>query len=281
MATQMESNQFVSQGLQAPAPGVRVDDGANPLSAARSSFPAADLCLAGLRSVPEIPRAQSVSSILAGNPRGTAAFGDCRAFAADPAGRNSLGERRVRPALNWARDDARHAARTGAQVTRLLRGCGASTRRQPSRSARQPRRGPHTIIRSVSCRPAAVGGAAPRSSACAVVSAIKANVTRVVQTHTARIMGVLPWRCCVVATYNCAPRLRQVPNHRFAPARPARGAGYVSTPTIAPIRQVASVPDTIDFSPSETTSSRRSGAMVASPAIMMPSEPKLAKPHMA
>ena len=54
-----------------------------------------------------------------------------------------------------------------------------------------------------------------------------------------------------------------------------------SAPTIAPIRQVASVPDTIDFSPSDTMSSRRSGAMVASPPIMMPSEPKLAKPHMA
>ena len=59
------------------------------------------------------------------------------------------------------------------------------------------------------------------------------------------------------------------------------GACYVSTPTMAPIRQVAIVPDTIDLRPSESTSSRRSGAMVPSPAIMMPSEPKLAKPHMA
>ena len=58
--------------------------------------------------------------------------------------------------------------------------------------------------------------------------------------------------------------------------------GYgVSTPTIAPIRQVASVPDTIDLMPNDTTSSLRSGAMVASPAIMIPSEAKLAKPHMA
>src|SRR5215510_4300168 len=55
----------------------------------------------------------------------------------------------------------------------------------------------------------------------------------------------------------------------------------VSTPTIAPITQVAIVPETIDLRPSESTSSRRSGAMVPSPAIMMPSEPKLAKPHMA
>src|SRR5262249_55139310 len=52
-------------------------------------------------------------------------------------------------------------------------------------------------------------------------------------------------------------------------------------PTTAPIREVESVPDTIDFTPSDTTSSRRSGAMVARPAIMMPRLPKLAKPHMA
>src|SRR5262245_26022996 len=55
----------------------------------------------------------------------------------------------------------------------------------------------------------------------------------------------------------------------------------VIAPTIAPIRQVVSVPDTIDLKPSEITSSRRSGAMVASPPIMIPSEPKLAKPHIA
>ena len=78
------------------------------------------------------------------------------------------------------------------------------------------------------------------------------------------------------------------PRNRAAATRTPRGrrrvaalAGQLSTPTIAPIRQVASVPDTIDFSPSDTMSSRRSGAMVAMPPIMMPSEPKLAKPHMA
>src|SRR2546430_10456282 len=55
----------------------------------------------------------------------------------------------------------------------------------------------------------------------------------------------------------------------------------VSTPTIAPIRQVVSVPDTIDFNPSELISPRRSGAMVPRPPIMMPRLPKLAKPHIA
>ncbi len=47
------------------------------------------------------------------------------------------------------------------------------------------------------------------------------------------------------------------------------------------MRQVVIVPDTIDFGPSDITSARRSGAMTESPAIMIPSEPKLAKPHMA
>ena len=55
----------------------------------------------------------------------------------------------------------------------------------------------------------------------------------------------------------------------------------LNTPTIAPIRHVVSVPDTIDFSPSALISSRRSGAMVPRPPIMMPRLPKLAKPHIA
>src|SRR5947199_9089755 len=66
-----------------------------------------------------------------------------------------------------------------------------------------------------------------------------------------------------------------------ADAGPPAMTRYVNTPTIAPIRQVVSVPDTIDFNPSELISSRRSGAMVPSPPIMMPRLPKLAKPHIA
>src|SRR5258706_8572939 len=54
---------------------------------------------------------------------------------------------------------------------------------------------------------------------------------------------------------------------------------YVSTPTIAPIRQVVSVPDTIDFRPSELISSRRCGAMVPRPPIMMPRLPKRSEEH--
>jgi len=49
------------------------------------------------------------------------------------------------------------------------------------------------------------------------------------------------------------------------------------------LRQAAtvSVPETIDFNPSELISSRRSGAMVPRPPIMIPRLPKLAKPHIA
>ena len=55
----------------------------------------------------------------------------------------------------------------------------------------------------------------------------------------------------------------------------------LSTPTIAPVMQVAKTPDTIDLPPSEMMSLRRSGAMTVRPASMMPSEAKLAKPQMA
>ena len=100
MATQMESNQFVSQDFKRQLQGYglttaqilyRLPD--HPSLLQTYVWQDYDLC-------PKFPGTQSVSSILAGNPRGTAALGDCRAFAADPAGRNSLGERRVRPALN-------------------------------------------------------------------------------------------------------------------------------------------------------------------------------------
>lgn len=64
------------------------------------------------------------------------------------------------------------------------------------------------------------------------------------------------------------------------PARLPRGPQF-SAPTTAPIRQVDSVPETTVFGPSAIISSRRSGAMTVSPPIMMPSEAKLAKPHMA
>jgi lysozyme len=54
-----------------------------------------------------------------------------------------------------------------------------------------------------------------------------------------------------------------------------------SNPTTAPVMPEAMVPETSAFSESSTTSWRRSGIMPEIPAIMIPTEPKLAKPHMA
>src|SRR6478735_8206779 len=50
---------------------------------------------------------------------------------------------------------------------------------------------------------------------------------------------------------------------------------YKKKKTIAHIRHVVSVPETIDFTPSELISPRLSGAMVPRPPIMMPRLPKL------
>ena len=69
MATQMESNKLmVSKDFKRQLAGLRADHGANPLPAARSSVAAADLCLAGLRSLPEISRAQRFLNVLAREP---------------------------------------------------------------------------------------------------------------------------------------------------------------------------------------------------------------------
>jgi hypothetical protein len=69
------------------------------------------------------------------------------------------------------------------QRTRLLRGCGASTSRQPSRSARHPRRGPQTIIRSANCAPATLRGGTGGSSAGAAVTAAPLNPTKARSTN--------------------------------------------------------------------------------------------------
>src|SRR5258708_689646 len=54
-----------------------------------------------------------------------------------------------------------------------------------------------------------------------------------------------------------------------------------SNPIIAPVRPLAIVPDSIARIASGTISSRRCGISVLMPAIMMPTEPRLAKPHIA
>jgi hypothetical protein len=65
----------------------------------------------------------------------------------------------------------------------LLRGCGASTSRQPSRSERHPRRGPQTIIRSANCAPATLRGGTGGSSAGAAVTGAPLNPTKARSTN--------------------------------------------------------------------------------------------------
>src|ERR1700752_5085643 len=87
------------RGFPAAGAGLRADDGADPLSDAGPSFVAADLCLAELRPVSEIPGADGFLALLAGKARGTAVLGHCRAFQADQARGAARRRRRVPPAL--------------------------------------------------------------------------------------------------------------------------------------------------------------------------------------
>src|SRR5204863_3621759 len=79
--------------------GLRSDDGANSLSNARSSVAAADIRLAELRHVSEIPGAAGFPRFLAGKARGAAVLCHRGAFAADQAGGASRRERSVSAAL--------------------------------------------------------------------------------------------------------------------------------------------------------------------------------------
>src|SRR5207247_1449722 len=79
--------------------GLRSDDGADSLSDAGSPVAAADLRLAELRYVPEIPGAAGFPRLLAGKARGTAVLRHRGAFAADQAGRIAPRERGVHAAL--------------------------------------------------------------------------------------------------------------------------------------------------------------------------------------
>src|ERR1700721_1001534 len=65
--------------------GLWADDGGNSLPDAGSSLVAADICLAELRSVSEIPGAAGLPCLLGAKTRGTALFGPRGAFQADPA----------------------------------------------------------------------------------------------------------------------------------------------------------------------------------------------------
>src|ERR1700741_512913 len=79
--------------------GLRADDGANSLSDAGSSLAAADLCLAELRSVSEIPGAAGFPRLLAGKARRPLVLGHRGAFQADQAGGAARRRRRVQVAL--------------------------------------------------------------------------------------------------------------------------------------------------------------------------------------
>src|SRR5215510_9206041 len=72
---------------------------ADPLPAPRPSFPAANLCLAGLRLVPAISGAQPLSGVLAGETRRTTLLGHGRPLATHQARRVACDQRRVPSAL--------------------------------------------------------------------------------------------------------------------------------------------------------------------------------------
>src|SRR5215510_10339433 len=74
---------------------IRVDHGADTLPAPRSPGAAADLCVAGLRSLPQVPGAQPLSRLLAGEAGRAAALGDGGAFPPDQTRRDPCGEWRV------------------------------------------------------------------------------------------------------------------------------------------------------------------------------------------
>src|ERR1700730_19026883 len=79
--------------------GLRSDHGTHPISAPRSSLAAANLCLAGLRSLSRISRAAGLSGILAEIARRGPAFGNGRTFTPYQTGRDQTGRRAVRAAL--------------------------------------------------------------------------------------------------------------------------------------------------------------------------------------
>src|ERR1700761_2713416 len=80
--------------------GLWADDGGNSLSHAGSSFAAANLCLAELRSIPEIPGVAGLPVLLAAEAGGAALRRSRRPFQADQARRTSRRGRRVPAALN-------------------------------------------------------------------------------------------------------------------------------------------------------------------------------------
>src|ERR1700761_6816459 len=87
------------RGLSETGAGLRADDGRDPLPDAGSPLAAADLCLAELRFVSEIPRAAGLPAILAAQAGGALVFGSRGALQADQAGGIARGGWRVQAAL--------------------------------------------------------------------------------------------------------------------------------------------------------------------------------------
>src|ERR1044072_6662839 len=87
------------RGFPEAGAGLRADDGADPVSDAGSPLVAADLCLAELRSVSEIPGAEGFPRLLGGKARWPAVFRDGCAFQVDQAGRVARGRWRFQAAL--------------------------------------------------------------------------------------------------------------------------------------------------------------------------------------
>ena len=121
-----------SFGRFSPAtPGLRPDHRQHPLPAARPSLAPANLRLAGLRSLPELPGAEQIPQFLAGKTRGPAALGDGGACAADQAGGDQGDRRGVQAALA---DDRGRTTEDGARRPglALFRRLSSVVRRQSS-----------------------------------------------------------------------------------------------------------------------------------------------------
>src|SRR3954468_8994871 len=87
------------RGFSETGAGLRADDGANSLPHAGSSLAAADLCLAELRSVSEIPGAARFPGLLGEIARWSAVLRHGGTLQADQAGGAPHRRRRVPPAL--------------------------------------------------------------------------------------------------------------------------------------------------------------------------------------
>src|SRR3954465_14417929 len=74
--------------LQASACRIRADNRSHLLSPARPPLAASVLCMAAVRSLPEVPRVASISRILARQARRSPAFGYRCALQTDQTSRN-------------------------------------------------------------------------------------------------------------------------------------------------------------------------------------------------